>query len=129
MSVRYEYGGISQPSWLPHQIVREAMIGGKTQPVCRFVVHRLDFGRVPLAEFYPGRFLSGQPPGQVVTSNGTSYVTVKGVTKPVMDPKDPQASGVRPHATTYRAVYVAVAVLFSLGTLVLGLTLRRWAKT
>jgi hypothetical protein len=129
MSITYEYGGTSQPLWFPHQIVREAVIDGKRLTICRLVVHRLDLGVMPLAEFYPDRFLSGSPPGKIVTSNGLSYVTLKGVTKPVMDPKDPQARGIHPNTRAYRAVYALLVVAFAVGALaLLGLARRRQAE-
>jgi hypothetical protein len=57
MRVRYEYGGTAQPPWFPHEIKRDAVIKGKRLTICRFLIHRLDLGVVPLKEFTPDRFL------------------------------------------------------------------------
>ena len=57
MTVRYEYDNSLQPSWFPHEIVRDAVIRGKELTICRLVIHRLSFGAVRLAEFNPERFL------------------------------------------------------------------------
>ncbi len=126
--IRYTYGGTSQPAWFPHEIERDLVVGDVRFTMCRMVVHRLQLGPVPMAEFVPERFLPGPPVGKVETSNGLSYVTLKGVTKPVMDPKDLRARGVQLDVRPHRAVYAALAVAFALGTLALGVAARRAPK-
>ena len=58
MSIKYEYGGTSQPAWFPHAIVRDVVIRGRKLTICRMVIHRLELGVVPLAEFDSDRFLN-----------------------------------------------------------------------
>jgi len=57
MTIRYEYGGTTQPAWFPHVIERDAVIRGKKLTMCRFVIHRMDLGVVPQAGLNPDRFL------------------------------------------------------------------------
>jgi hypothetical protein len=56
-TIRYEYGGTTQPAWFPHVIERDAVIRGKRLTMCRFVIHRMDLGDVPRSQFEPDRFL------------------------------------------------------------------------
>ncbi len=58
-SIQYSYGGDFLPAWFPDKVVRDSVIRGKTLTICRLVTHRLELGVVPLAEFYPDRFLPG----------------------------------------------------------------------
>jgi hypothetical protein len=110
MSVKYEYEEGTQPHWFPHHIEREVSINRKTYQTCRFVTHRLELGSVPLGEFYPERFIPGSSASKVITSNGVSYITINGLTKPVADQNDPKAQGIPTSVGRRRVVHTILVI-------------------
>ena len=124
-ALRYSYGGDDQPDWFPKEIVREGEVDGRSSAVCRFVVHRLELGSVPTSEFYAERFLSGPAGASISTANGISSIALNGMTKQVLDPRDPRvgAHTVNPVRTRVVRVFLGTAAL---GAAVFGIVF--WLK-
>ncbi len=128
--IRYIYGGSAQPAWFPHEIIRDLIVNGSQRTICRFIVHRLELGVVPLDQFYPERFLSVKPSGAVTTTNGISIVTVRKLAKPVADSNDALAKGVH-SATTSETRMRRLALIVLTVVAVCGLValfLGRWKR-
>jgi hypothetical protein len=112
-TLTYKYGGTDLPVWFPHEITRVSVVDGQPITVYRIEFHRLELGFVPIADFYPERFLKAPSADKIVTSNGVSFVTLGGITKPILDPHDDRASKAVEEkiSHTVRPVFIVILLL------------------
>jgi hypothetical protein len=122
--ITYTYAE-SLPAWFPHEIKRDIIVGDETVSICNLIVQRLELGEMPIYEFNPKRFLPQPSPNHVITTNGVSVITMSGVARTVIDPKDPRAKGIEFESHKGgRTVFVILA----LALLLVPLSLMRWRK-
>jgi hypothetical protein len=121
----FHYGPGSIPEWFPQEIVRDRLQDGRWVRVCRLVTHRLELGCVSPDGFRPERFLPRPSVAAVSTSNGVSYLTYRGSTRGMLDPRDPDARGIQTDVRGHRALYGALVLLLALGSVAIAIRHRR----
>jgi hypothetical protein len=128
ISLQYGYGGTDQPAWFPHEMMNTAIINDKLRSIYHLKVHHLELGVVPVTEFFPQRFIGKQSPNKIINSNGVSFVTMNGVTKPAFDGSDSQIKEIENHNGA-RVFFIGLMCMVTLMPILIIIRWRKMVKT